>query len=58
MARRYECLDAGCGEVIVAVDEAALIEAVQSHMADAHDSFELEDAIVDASTEITEEESK
>jgi predicted small metal-binding protein len=58
MARRYECLDAGCGEVIVAADEAALIEAVQSHMADAHDSFELEDAIVDASTEITEEESK
>ena len=58
MARRYECLDAGCGEVIVAADEAALIEAVQSHMADAHDSFELEDAIVDASTEIAEEESK
>ena len=58
MARRYECLDAGCGEVIVAADEAALIEAVQSHMADAHDSFELEDTIVDASTEITEEESK
>ena len=58
MARRYECLDAGCGEVIVAADEAALIEAVQTHMADAHDSFELEDAIVDASTEITEEESK
>ena len=58
MARRYECLDAGCGEVIVAADEAALIEAVQSHMADAHDSFELEDAIVDASTEITEEETK
>ncbi len=58
MARRYECLDADCGEVIVAPDEAALIEAVQSHMADAHDSFELEDTIVDASTEITEEESK
>ncbi len=58
MARRYECLDAGCGEVIVAADEAALVEAVQAHMADAHDSFELEDMIVDASTEITEEESK
>ncbi len=51
MARRYECLDADCGEVIVAADEAALIEAVQAHMADAHDSFELEDTIVDASTE-------
>jgi hypothetical protein len=54
MARRYECLDAGCGEVIVAADEAALIEAVQAHMADAHDSFELEDTIVDASTEVEE----
>ncbi len=55
VARRYECLDAGCGEVIVADDEAALIEAVQAHMAEAHDGFELEDVIVDASTEITED---
>jgi predicted small metal-binding protein len=58
MARRYECLDAGCGEVIVADDEAALVEAVQAHMADAHDSFELEDVIVDTSTEVKQEESE
>jgi hypothetical protein len=43
--------------VIVAADEAALVEAVQAHMADAHDSFELEDVIVDASTEAGEGES-
>jgi hypothetical protein len=55
VARRYECLDAGCGEVIVAEDEAALIEAVQAHMAEVHQGFELEDVIVDSSTEITEE---
>jgi hypothetical protein len=55
MARRYECLDADCGEVIVAADEGALIAAVQAHMAEAHDSFELEDTIVDASTEAEEE---
>ena len=55
MARRYECLDADCGEVIVAADEASLLEAVQAHMADAHDSFELEDVIVDMSTESEEE---
>jgi hypothetical protein len=54
MARRYECLDADCGEVIVAADEASLVAAVQKHMADAHDSFELEDTIVDASTETEE----
>ena len=58
MARRYECLDAGCGEVIVADDETALVEAVQAHMADAHDSFELEDVIVDTSTEINQEGSE
>ena len=58
MARRYECLDADCGEVIVAADEAALVEAVQAHMAEAHDSFELEDVIVDTSTEVNEEESR
>jgi hypothetical protein len=57
VARRYQCLDAGCGEVIVAADEAALVEAVQAHMADAHDSFEHEDVIVDASTEAGEGES-
>jgi hypothetical protein len=55
MARRYECLDAGCDAVIVAADEAALVQAVQQHMADEHDSFELEEVIVDMSTE--EEES-
>jgi len=52
MARRYECLDAGCGEVIVAPDTDALVVAVHAHMADEHDSFELEDVIIDASTEV------
>ena len=51
MARQYACLDAGCDAVIVAADEAALIEAVHKHMADEHDRFELEDVIVDASSE-------
>lgn len=55
MARQYECLEAGCGEVVVAADEQALVEAVQHHMAQRHDSFELEDVIVDMSTEVEEE---
>jgi predicted small metal-binding protein len=50
MARRYECLEARCGEEIVAADEPSLIEAVQRHMAEKHGSFELEDVIVDMST--------
>jgi predicted small metal-binding protein len=56
MTRQYECLDAGCGDVIVAADREALVEAVQRHMADKHDSFELEDVIVDMSTEVKEKE--
>jgi hypothetical protein len=56
MPRQYECLDAGCGELIVAADQQALVEAVQRHMAERHDSFELEDVIVDMSTEVTEKE--
>jgi hypothetical protein len=52
VAYRYECLDVECGAVIVAPDREALVELVQGHMADAHDSFELEDVIVDASDEV------
>ena len=58
MARQYECLEAGCGAVIVGEDEAALIEAVHGHMAEEHDSFELEDVIVDASTEVKAKENR
>ena len=54
MPRQYECLDAGCGAIIVAPDEEALVEAVQRHMAGAHGSFELEDVIIDMSTEVEE----
>ena len=54
MPRQYECLDAGCGAIIVADDEQALVEAVQRHMDEAHGSFELEDVIIDMSTEVDE----
>jgi predicted small metal-binding protein len=56
VARRYECLDQGCGEVIVAGDEQSLVEAVQRHMSETHDSFELEDVIIDMSVEGPDEE--
>jgi len=54
--RQYECLDAGCGAVIVAPDEAALVEAVHRHMTEEHGSFELDEVIIDMSTEVTETE--
>ena len=56
MARQYECLDAGCGAIIVAADEEALVEAVQRHMTEEHNSFELEDVIIDMSTEVEDGE--
>ena len=52
MTLAYRCLDAGCDVEIRAVDESALIEAVQAHMAEAHDSFELEEVVVDMATEV------
>jgi predicted small metal-binding protein len=52
VARQYECLEAGCGAILVAADEEALVEAVQRHMADLHGSFELEEVIIDMSTEV------
>jgi predicted small metal-binding protein len=52
MALQYECLDAGCGAIIAAADEEALVVAVQRHMTEEHGSFELEDVIIDMSTEV------
>ena len=44
---RYECFEAGCDWKTEARTERDLIEVVNLHMADAHDSFELEDVIID-----------
>ncbi len=52
MTLAYRCLDAGCDVEIRADDERALIEAVQAHVAEAHDGFELEEVIVDMATEV------
>ena len=54
--RQYQCLDAGCGATIVAQDEEALVEAVQRHMREEHGSFELEDVIIDMSSEVEDGE--
>ena len=56
MARQYQCLEAGCDQRIVAPDQQALVQAVQRHVAEKHDSFELEDVIIDMSTEVEGEE--
>jgi predicted small metal-binding protein len=58
MTHQYQCLDADCDAEIVAPDQEALIEAVQRHMAERHDSFELEDVIIDMSTEVEGDEAE
>ena len=49
---QYECLEAGCGQTIRAADEAQLVAAVQRHVAEAHDSFELDEIILASAVEV------
>jgi uncharacterized protein DUF1059 len=51
--RSWRCLEAGCDAVITAEDDEQLVAAVNLHVAEAHDSFELEDVILDAAEDIT-----
>jgi predicted small metal-binding protein len=48
MARAWRCLEAGCDVVVTAEDDQQLVAAVNRHVAEAHDSFELEEVILDA----------
>jgi predicted small metal-binding protein len=50
--KQFVCLEAGCDKVIVAPGDEELIEAVQQHVAEAHNSFELEEFILAAATEV------
>ena len=49
---RWECMEADCGEVVTAADEDALVEAVNTHVGEAHGSYELEDVIVANAEEV------
>ena len=51
--RSWRCLEVGCDAVITAEDDEQLVAAVNLHVAEAHDSFELEDVILDAAEDIT-----
>jgi predicted small metal-binding protein len=56
MTLAYRCLEAGCDVEIRAADEQALLEAVHAHVAGAHDSFELEEVILDVARRGEDEE--
>jgi predicted small metal-binding protein len=48
---QWTCLEAGCEAVVTAADEDELIEKVNAHVGEAHNSYELEDIILANATE-------
>jgi len=57
MARRWQCLEVGCGEFVTAESDEALVEAANTHVREAHSSYELEEMILAAAEDAPEEES-
>jgi hypothetical protein len=53
--RAWRCLEAGCDAVITAEDDEQLVAAANRHVAEAHDSFELEEVILDAAEDVPPE---
>jgi predicted small metal-binding protein len=46
MARQWQCLEVGCGEVITAGSDEELVEAANAHVREVHGSYELEEMIL------------
>jgi predicted small metal-binding protein len=46
MARQWECLEIGCGEVVTAESDEELVAAANAHVGEAHGSYELEEMIL------------
>jgi predicted small metal-binding protein len=46
VAKRWQCLDVGCGAVVTAGSDEELVEAANAHMREAHGSYELEEMIL------------
>lgn len=56
MARRWQCLEVGCGAVITAGSDDELVEAANAHVGEAHGSYELEEMILAVAEESPEGE--
>ena len=54
--KQFVCLEAGCERVIEANSDEELIRAVQDHVAEAHNSFELDDFILAGANEVDSNE--
>jgi len=46
VAKRWQCLDVGCGAVVSAGSDGELVEAANAHVREAHGSYELEEMIL------------
>ncbi len=58
MARSWQCLEVGCGEVVTGESDEALVEAVNAHVRQAHGSYELEEMILAVAEEAPEGEQR
>jgi predicted small metal-binding protein len=56
MARQWQCLEVGCGEVIAAESDEELVEAANAHVHEAHESYELEEMILAVAQDAPERE--
>ena len=56
MARQWQCLEVGCGELVTAGSDGELVEAANSHVGEAHGSYELEEMILAAAEDAPEED--
>lgn len=56
MARRWQCLEVGCGQVVTAGSDDELVEAANAHVREAHQSYELEEMILAAAEDAPEVE--
>ena len=52
--RRFDCLEAGCDFSVEAASEHELVGAVQAHVSEEHDSFELEEFILAGAVEVAD----
>ena len=50
--KRWECMEAGCSFSVTAGSDEELIEKVNAHVGEAHDSYELEDVILADAEEV------
>ncbi|MGI9186775.1 MAG: DUF1059 domain-containing protein [Gaiellales bacterium] len=55
MARKWTCNEHECNTEIRADSMEELVELVNAHMTEAHDSYELEEMIEDVSVEVDDD---